>query len=744
MLKKLGPAPAHDFSNLYGVITARAGHGPSPQALYQRLVQPETLKLVCLFSVLASVGNIETFGMSNVWPEMLREEAADEHLHGHVSKVTPPAQKLALIVSIGIPVGMASALLSFSETASHRVYIVLAGLMGCAGILCASFLQHLQRAAILMAAILVTHMSGTLQYAVAMIFCEESFPTDIRASATGIVIFWGTLWSVFSPLLLTAVGEPGFLALAAAAFLVSAVCVLPLQETHRAELKDFVEEDGENFEEGEAEAAEAAEEESELSEGETDTVGGATTVSSQEPTSVAFADGTLGAALELKLVFFLLGAVPGVSFTAFYSSMGFLIDRCRDRSFFAQEMLVGNGAVVLGLLLWTRLSASIFTRLVLGTFSLFLVDLLMAFPEHENVMLALGFLQGLLNVTVLSTILSLASELCDNCRSWVQLGFATGALLPVLAVPCTGFGPKSPLSVRLTYYLLPALFCLLAAMIYGGVYHRKVTEVNRMGRRVKGNLADLVMAYAKTNFPSSAAAPALAFGGLDGMALLLILGYQFAAYFFAGVFPFYGDAAAALMLYLYMIAGDMMGNLAAFAWAAVMDLPSLGRALKERGRGSTGSLASAAAATCYGALLLLLLIAGLTAGLGSWGAAVQAAKDDTDTKAPVPTQLCFVTFFFGAFAKGGLDELRLVGGTSNLVRFARLFGSLLGLLAALLCCPSRDFSQEISPKDRDRTEAQSFLDLDVLSLSQSRSFRFLMPLQVQVTHAGSFGLQREF
>lgn len=467
-------------------------------------------------------------------------------------------------------------------------------------------------------------------------------------------------------------------------------------------------------------------------------------MSSQEPTSVAFADGTLGAALELKLVFFLLGAVPGVSFTAFYSSMGFLIDRCRDRSFFAQEMLVGNGAVVLGLLLWTRLSASIFTRLVLGTFSLFLVDLLMAFPEHENVMLALGFLQGLLNVTVLSTILSLASELCDNCRSWVQLGFATGALLPVLAVPCTGFGPKSPLSVRLTYYLLPALFCLLAAMIYGGVYHRKVTEVNRMGRRVKGNLADLVMAYAKTNFPSSAAAPALAFGGLDGMALLLILGYQFAAYFFAGVFPFYGDAAAALMLYLYMIAGDMMGNLAAFAWAAVMDLPSLGRALKERGRGSTGSLASAAAATCYGALLLLLLIAGLTAGLGSWGAAVQAAKDDTDTKAPVPTQLCFVTFFFGAFAKGGLDELRLVGGTSNLVRFARLFGSLLGLLAALLCCPSRDFSQEISPKDRDRTEAQSFLDLDVLSLSQSRSFRFLMPLQVQVTHAGSFGLQREF
>ena len=46
--------------------------------------------------------------------------------------------------------------------------------------------------------------SGTLEYSVAMIFCEESFPTAIRASATGVVIFWGTLWSVASPLLLTA------------------------------------------------------------------------------------------------------------------------------------------------------------------------------------------------------------------------------------------------------------------------------------------------------------------------------------------------------------------------------------------------------------------------------------------------------------------------------------------------------------------------------------------------------------
>ncbi|CAE7034639.1 SLC22A1, partial [Symbiodinium natans] len=136
---------------------------------------------------------------------------------------------------MGIPVGICCALISFSKSASHRIYLTAAGLVGCLGILGAAL--HAENPPVLMAAMLVTHMSGTLEYSVAMIFCEESFPTDIRASATGIVIFWGTLWSVVSPLLLTAVGEPGFLALAAVAFLCAIVCALPLQETHRAELK---------------------------------------------------------------------------------------------------------------------------------------------------------------------------------------------------------------------------------------------------------------------------------------------------------------------------------------------------------------------------------------------------------------------------------------------------------------------------------------------------------------------------
>ncbi len=39
-----------------------------------------------------------------------------------------------------------------------------------------------------------------------------------------------------------------------------------------------------------------------------------------------------GAAMELSMLSGFLGAVPGVSFTSFYSSMGFIIDRCKDSS----------------------------------------------------------------------------------------------------------------------------------------------------------------------------------------------------------------------------------------------------------------------------------------------------------------------------------------------------------------------------------------------------------------------------
>eukprot|EP00913_Durusdinium_trenchii_P011114 g10436.t1 len=214
VLKKLGTLPAcsHDLSILYNVagINSRGQHlgqgkafeHASPAEIIRILLQPNILKMVALFSVLASTGNIETFGLSNVWPELLRHEA-----HGGLHEAVGPAVKLMFIVSVGIPVGVLCALISLSNAASHKIYIMIAGFLGCVGLTCILVFEH--SSALLLTSMLITHMSGTLEYSVAMIWCEESFPTKVRASATGVVIFFGTLWSVTSPLLLTAVGEKG-------------------------------------------------------------------------------------------------------------------------------------------------------------------------------------------------------------------------------------------------------------------------------------------------------------------------------------------------------------------------------------------------------------------------------------------------------------------------------------------------------------------------------------------------------
>ena len=105
---------------------------------------------VLLFSVLASVGNIQTFGLSNVWPELLRHESHGLHDFG-------PAMKLMVLVSVGIPVGGLCDLISHSKKASHKIYILFSGLLGCIGLACVAAWEH---SSLLLLAMLITHMSG--------------------------------------------------------------------------------------------------------------------------------------------------------------------------------------------------------------------------------------------------------------------------------------------------------------------------------------------------------------------------------------------------------------------------------------------------------------------------------------------------------------------------------------------------------------------------------------------------------
>ena len=76
---------------------------------------------------------------------------SEESAHG-----LGPAEKLTLIVSVGVPVGVVAALLSLSKAASHRAFIVLSGLAGCIGVSGVILCQHMP--ALLLTSMLVTHM----------------------------------------------------------------------------------------------------------------------------------------------------------------------------------------------------------------------------------------------------------------------------------------------------------------------------------------------------------------------------------------------------------------------------------------------------------------------------------------------------------------------------------------------------------------------------------------------------------
>ena len=182
-------------------------------------------------------------------------------------------------------------------------------------------------------------------------------------------------------------------------------------------------------------------------------------------------------------------------------------------------MLLGNSIAVVVLLLmpkigpWLQrtfqLQRSIFLRLVLSTHCLALVNLLMALAEDEISMLLMGAVQSFLNAMVLNTSHSLAAAMNGNRRAWVQLGFLSGALLPVMTTPFTGFGPKSHLASRVAFYAVPASYCFIIGLLFG-VYHRKVkphldSESDTLhlgpGPLGRGNMAELAEAYRRFERP---------------------------------------------------------------------------------------------------------------------------------------------------------------------------------------------------------------------------------------------------
>lgn len=289
---------------------------------------------------------------------------------------------------------------------------------------------------------------------------------------------------------------------------------------------------------------------------------------------------------------------------------------------------------------------------------------------------------------VLNTSHSLAAAMTGNRRAWVQLGFLSGALLPVVTTPFTGFGPKSPLLSRVAFYAVPATFCFLIGLLLG-VYHAKVKphlerepETSETSGTLelggpRGNMAQLAEAYRRFEQPTESAEPTASVEASPSqrascrfyVAFSAVLCYQMASYFFAGLFPLLGDAAIALHMYLYMICGDMVGSLIAFIWTSCMG--SMGDVSDVSIRDVQNQIYQKYQNITFMALLLLSFLSTTTALIPSISI--------LETPGGSAGSLVFTAFFFGSFSKAGLEAL-----CPRVVK-ARLAGVLLGLSAVLLC-----------------------------------------------------------
>eukprot|EP00441_Pelagodinium_beii_P047024 CAMPEP_0197621560 /NCGR_PEP_ID=MMETSP1338-20131121/2119_1 /TAXON_ID=43686 ORGANISM="Pelagodinium beii, Strain RCC1491" /NCGR_SAMPLE_ID=MMETSP1338 /ASSEMBLY_ACC=CAM_ASM_000754 /LENGTH=1048 /DNA_ID=CAMNT_0043191069 /DNA_START=124 /DNA_END=3270 /DNA_ORIENTATION=- len=649
------------------------------------LCQGSTLKKVILFSILAGVGNIGTAGMSEIWPEILRRMSNQAH-------VGNAAEGLALLALVGVPCGVFSAVLTFFRFSSHRLLITFSGLLGAAGMVGLAFIER--PAGPVGISMLMANIGGRLQESITLAFCSESFDTRIRSSATGVVIFWGTMLSVASPMLTAVMGEKAYISMAAAAFLMGSFSSLPLKETkmERLDAETSSRWAGSNSSveqvpESEADSSTSSEEED------------------PEKLSWLFENGTLGATMELSLLMGIMGLAPGVSLNCFYTSMGYSIDFFQDRSVFTKMLLAGTCMQIPLTLIMPCLSSlldqrcmiqrSVFLRLGCGIFALSILNVLNVFQRSQAGLLALGFAIGILSICVLETSISIADNLPNGgLRPFVQLGFVTGGVVPLLLEPFIGYGPGSASFVKVQFFVVPCALCLLVGAVFCQ-YHLQVIFYLRPNQASKrGNIADLAGAYMKlqlqcftgindrestseelTLTEDVAHHPSLANDSTEQrcsletvkalLASSIVFLQQASCYFFAGLFPMVNTPEQALKLYFYLISGDMLGNLITFTYDSTVGF-----------RQSS----SFRWATQY----LLLCLAGLAAVAMATLPSISILQTFQEVKihfharrAIIP--MAFNTFLLGGIAQGGL------GSCFPRVQTAKKFGALTGLIAVLCC-----------------------------------------------------------
>lgn len=643
------------------------------------------LKLV-LFSLLCFVGNVLVFGMSYLLPKFLREGAVLT-----TSSSGGPAVLLLRLRAEGLCTAVISYSLMSIDWMKHRHVIGLSGLVACASLATLMPLRDTGRVRALTYFGGLAIVSGSTLHTVVITFLNESFTTQLRASAVGITIAFGRLGAVLTPAIVNRFGTSAFLKFASCAAAATVLLVLPLPETKGVELEDYIEDDVANASVPELSSEDlvtikkrtAALMESEFLDGGTSDSDDESEDSNRQTSAES-----LGLTrTSLLLLMATLGLSGGAASSFYLATVGYYNDLFRDDRMFAWQLLAIFGISIPAMIMrwmfdeaFDRLLGvrrAMFLRVVGGSMYLAIAMCCMVFVRSRAMLLLIGCSIGAQAVSIINTGMELCVAIDARAAPWVNAGGAVGIALPMLFVPLAGYGPGASRRTQCAFFSIPALICWTCALTYWK-YHAMLGKLEKVSKGTqeaasegadhwqdRTSVRQLQNAFRLLQRGTASPHECSSLWELSHdlpsphtrpMAVLAWVSIFFgvcANFFLVALIPYFGDAALSQRFYLFKVAGDLVGRVGAVVvWSSSAERrPSLGSAV-----GDEAAVADYSRAALKTVALLCVVNAGRTGAsffLG-WPVLSPGSVHPSET---VLAWGIFAVIFVGTFVSSALDAV---------------------------------------------------------------------------------------
>lgn len=219
-----------------------------------------------------------------------------------------------------------------------------------------------------------------------------------------------------------------------------------------------------------------------------------------------------------------------------------------------------------------------------------------AFVKNLAGLLIVGGLIGFLAALVFGTGLDLAIAVNTVASAWVHAGMAVGSAAPIGLISHLDFTPDSNLGVRMAFFALPGIACIIGGFVYWW-YHIQLegfarflamppgqqsqTSQSDESQEIVGTVQGLSNAYRQMQEPAgegdTEGSRSIGFLALMACVYSHIFFGMASSFFLLALIPSFGAPIEAQVLYLYKVAGDVIGRLVGTAIAGpvawILSLP---------------------------------------------------------------------------------------------------------------------------------------------------------------------------